>query len=59
MLAAGQVAAPIQGQLFDEETKARFECLIPRERWAAVRSSRQSRSSKNPVLYRRSDVSDS
>ncbi len=30
MLTPGQVATPIQEQLFDEETKAQFEALIPR-----------------------------
>jgi NAD(P)-dependent dehydrogenase (short-subunit alcohol dehydrogenase family) len=30
VLTPGQVATPIQEQLFDEETKAQFEALIPR-----------------------------
>lgn len=30
VLSPGQVATPIQGQLFDEETKQQFESLIPR-----------------------------
>ncbi len=30
MLTPGQVATPIQEQLFDEEAKAQFEALIPR-----------------------------
>jgi len=30
VLTPGQVARPIQEQLFDEETKAQFEALIPR-----------------------------
>jgi NAD(P)-dependent dehydrogenase (short-subunit alcohol dehydrogenase family) len=30
VLTPGQVATPVQEQLFDEETKAQFEALIPR-----------------------------
>ena len=30
VLTPGQVATPIQEHLFDEETKAQFEALIPR-----------------------------
>jgi NAD(P)-dependent dehydrogenase (short-subunit alcohol dehydrogenase family) len=32
VLTPGQVATPIQEQLFDDETKAQFEALIPRGR---------------------------
>ncbi len=42
VLTPGQVATPIQAQLFDEETKAQFEALIPRERSAALRRLRRS-----------------
>lgn len=30
VLTPGQIATPMQEQLFDEETKAQFEALIPR-----------------------------
>lgn len=43
MLSPGQIATPIQEQMFDEETKRQFESLIPRERWGDLKRLRQSR----------------
>ena len=49
VLTPGQVATAKQEELFDEATKAAFESLIPRERWAAPRRSRPSPCSWPPT----------
>ncbi|GAJ84828.1 putative short-chain dehydrogenase/reductase SDR [Nocardia brasiliensis NBRC 14402] len=50
VLSPGRVATPIQEQMFDAQTKAQFEALIPGARWAGPRRSPRSRCSSPPMI---------